>query len=273
MLVLKSTQILGDIKCNANSLVLTSIPPDDRDESGFVTVISAKKPANYSDIPTYVYPTDLFLRIGNLDNNKIGCAESIGYALAIMPDWVDVGGEIEEYEPEPYPDAEDVEIEFEMVASGYCYNECIDIPSEANIIGKHGKSVLRSNEIFVEYCDGSNSLFEDVLVYDLDPVSTVVTTDVDVSIGSSGSVSSSSNVVKSISVVSNKNNYIDLYIDLNGIISIDNLPNGLIYKNKHISGIPLKSGTYISTVNFDSNITDAESYTIRFNIPALERIM
>lgn len=41
--------------------------------------------------------------------------------------------------------------------------------------------------------------------------------------------------IKTISVVSNKNNFIDLYVDMDGILGMDNLPNGLKYKNKHIT--------------------------------------
>lgn len=228
--------IFGDVKCTANQLTFTVVAPDERDDSDFTTIIRATKPSVNVSPMEEIKPLDIFTKIGGLGRNTIAYCDVTGYSSAIMPDWVEIGNIIEEFENDPYPSISDVNIEFENAISGHCSNMSINTPIETKVIGKNGKLILRSDEVSVEICDHTNTVLEDIQVHELNPLETMVTYDLDVSLGAGvGNISGSSTVIKTISVVSNKNNFIDLYVDMDGILGMDNLPNGLKYKNKHIT--------------------------------------
>lgn len=73
--------------------------------------------------------------------------------------------------------------------------------------------------------------------------------------------------VKYIEIISNKDNFIDIKINLENITSVKGLPQGLLYENNHIKGTPVNSGAFVVDV-----VTSSEIFKVKFVIPTFERI-
>lgn len=275
MITLRSHQRLGDLVVSANTLTFTSIKPDNRDESLFTsrTLLPPLEEAVFVDdftVDVEIEKASVYALCGD----SAIVYDSV-YGTAYIPDWVDVSyGELEEELPTNIPHIEDVENNFSDEL--YLYEKRFAVTDsvccKTDSIGIHRFTMKMTPSAYVERCDKTNYLVEDVKVYDLNAITTTVVSDMDITM--EGGVSSSANVstIKTMKVTCNKNNYIDLFLDLDGILEIENLPTGLSYSRKHIKGTPVKSGSYTSTVKFDPNMTDSQDYIIRFSIPELERL-
>lgn len=292
---------LGTTRATANSITLYSLAPTITDESDFVFVVQTSPTIkeSISDIINnniFEKPEE-FNAIGTLHNiafnghaySNVKAQEE--YAQAILPDWVDVYTDEIPRQPwqkdiVPEYSLNDTTIEDESIITidGNGLNDGKvyvmlpekEIDNEEYFIGKIGKlswTVKQTDEIFVEYCDNKIDVIHQYsLDMNIPSVSTTVLMKVDVSIDAGANGDSEG--LKSLEILSNKNNFIDVYIDMDNIMRIDNLPSGLIYENNHVKGTPTKSGLFISTIVIGTPTAGITAkYTIRFKIPVFERLL
>ena len=304
-LTLNVANKLGTIRGTANTLTLYSLAPSTVNEKNFQPIVTLYKPTLEDLKPTIetisVFENDKAYKAlpdTTLKGYTYVFANQEEYAQAILPDWVDVY--IDEKPKLPWqkdvsvnhptidvmtPVIEDISVfEDDKVYSalpdttlkGYAYVLSEDKIDEyfCGKIGKNSWVVNQTNELFVEYCNETIDVIHQYsLAMELPIASTTVLAKVEVEIDT-GTGTGNSGELKSIEFLTNKNNYVDIYIDMDNIMTIENLPNGLVYKDNHVKGTPNQSGLFISTIIIGTPIFGITAkYTMKFKIPTFERLL
>ena len=307
-LVLNVVNKLGKLRGKANNITLYSLAPSVINEKSFQRTVILKHPVLEEAIPkiedTMVFENrEAFSAIPNiiLKNGYayVSTKTQEEYAQAILPDWVDV---YTEENPKPIrlpwqhavsvknPDLSeakvtiedipnDITIEGNSLCDGKVYAMYPEqsVQNEEYFAGKIGKVswiVKHTDDLFVEYCNGEiDVIHQSSLDMSLPIASAIVLAKVEVEVDT-GASGDGGGELKSIEILSNKNNYIDVYIEMDNIMRIENLPNGLIYENNHVKGTPNQSGLFISTIIIGTPIAGITAkYTMRFKIPVFERLL